>query len=73
MCLIEQQEDNFYEFQQKNYPNTIQLGDIRNKHESETALDKEEFDYVIDNNGTLEELKEKVKEILIKEGILWRY
>ena len=46
------------------------LGDIRNKHESETALDKEEFDYVIDNNGTLEELKEKVKEILIKEGIL---
>ena len=37
------------------------------EHESETALDSTEFDYVIDNNGTIEELIEKVKEILIKE------
>lgn len=46
------------------------LGNIKNKHESETALDQVDFDYVIDNNGTLDELKEKVKQILIEEGIL---
>lgn len=39
-------------------------------HESETALDCAEFDYVIDNNGTIEELISKVKEILTKEHIL---
>lgn len=41
-----------------------------NQHESETALDKAEFDYVIHNNGTLESLIEKVKEILIKEKVI---
>lgn len=39
-------------------------------HPSETALDNAEFDYIIDNNGTIEELIEKVREILIKENIL---
>ena len=39
-------------------------------HPSETALDDAEFDYTIDNNGTIEELIEKVREILIKEGII---
>lgn len=29
-------------------------------HESETSLDNYEFDYVIDNNGTLDELCEKI-------------
>lgn len=39
--------------------------------ESETALDDyQNWDYVIYNDGTLEELEEKVKEILEKEGIL---
>jgi len=33
-------------------------------HESETALDFHFFDYVIENNGTLEELIEKIKNIL---------
>ena len=32
-----------------------------NNHPSETALDDYDFDHVIDNNGTLEELVEKVK------------
>lgn len=36
------------------------------EHESEIALDKAEFDFVIDNNGTIEELIEKVREILIE-------
>lgn len=40
------------------------------EHPSETGLDNATFDYVIDNNGTIEELIEKVKEILIKENIL---
>lgn len=37
-------------------------------HPSETALDNAKFDYVIDNSGSLEELVEKVREILIKEN-----
>ena len=41
-----------------------------NAHPSETALDSAEFDYVIENDGTIEELVEKVKEILIKENII---
>ena len=43
---------------------------LSNEHFSETALDNAEFDYVIDNNGTIEDLIIKVKEILIKENIL---
>ena len=42
----------------------------RAKHESETALDNATFDYVIENNGTIKELVEKVREILIKEKLL---
>lgn len=41
-------------------------------HDSEIALDNyKNWDYVIDNNGTIEELIEKVRDILIKEKILW--
>jgi hypothetical protein len=39
-------------------------------HPSETALDEAQFNYVIDNTGTIEELIEKVKQILIKEKII---
>jgi hypothetical protein len=39
-------------------------------HPSETALDDAQFKYTIDNNGTIEELIEKVREILIKEDII---
>ena len=39
-------------------------------HESETALDNYEFDYIIDNNGTIEELIVKIKDILIERGVL---
>lgn len=35
-----------------------------NAHPSETALDGYEFDHIIYNNGTLEDLREAVKEIL---------
>jgi hypothetical protein len=39
-------------------------------HPSETSLDNATFDYVIDNNGTLDELIDKVKQILIKEKLI---
>lgn len=40
------------------------------EHISETALDDYTFDYIIDNNNAIEELIEKVKDILIKEKII---
>lgn len=43
---------------------------LREQHPSETELDHATFDYLIENNGTLEDLIEKVKQILIKEKII---
>ena len=43
---------------------------LDNEHPSETALDDYEFDHVINNNGTLEELVKKVGDILINEDLL---
>lgn len=40
------------------------------EHSSETALDDSEFDYEIINDGTIEDLIEKVREILINEKLL---
>lgn len=40
------------------------------EHPSETALDNAKLDYVIDNNGTLTELVEKVKKILITNKLI---
>jgi len=41
-------------------------------HPGEIELDNyEEFDYIIYNNGSLEELIEQVKQILEKENLLW--
>lgn len=40
-------------------------------HPSEIGLDNyKEFDYTIDNNGSIIELKDKVLEIMLKEGML---
>ena len=39
-------------------------------HSSETALDDVEFDYEILNDGTIEDLIEKVREILIERNII---
>lgn len=52
-------------------PDMHSLQDMLPSHPSETALDEYSFDYEIINNGTLEDLVEKVKVILIKEGILY--
>lgn len=44
---------------------------LNSTHGSEIALDNYPWtDYVIDNNGTIEELVEKLREILIKENII---
>lgn len=43
---------------------------LTNEHPSETALDQPTFKYTIDNDGTIEDLIEKVKEILILEKII---
>ena len=49
--------------------NTNRAGILSN-HESETALDDATFDYVIDNSGTIEELINKVRDILETERII---
>jgi hypothetical protein len=48
----------------------VRPGTVIGNHPSETALDDAEFDYEIINDGTIEDLIEKVKEILIKEQII---
>lgn len=40
------------------------------KHPSETALDNATFDYVIDNNGTIEDLIHNIRIILQRENII---
>lgn len=40
------------------------------EHPSETALDDAEFDYTINNNGTLQDLVESVRRILLNEKII---
>jgi hypothetical protein len=42
------------------------------KHISETALDNSDFEYIINNNGTLTELREKLEEIFseIKDDLI---
>lgn len=56
----------------KNNPKHIALkaGEDKTLHPSETALDDAKFDYVIENDGTLDELVEKVRAILIREKII---
>jgi len=39
-------------------------------HSSETALNNHEFDYIIENNGTIDDLVVKVEEFLIKFNLL---
>lgn len=39
-------------------------------HESETALDDSTFDYEIDNNGTIPELIDKIRNILIENKLI---
>lgn len=69
-CNIDQLRETIYqetgEYPLYEYCKNFQVPE----HESEIALDKVPFDYVIDNNGTIEELIEKVRLILIQEKII---
>ena len=49
---------------------SLKPGGITSLHPSETSLDGAEFDYTLHNSGTIEELIEKVKAVLIAEKIL---
>ena len=40
------------------------------EHYSENALDKSEFDYVIQNNGTISDLIDKIRNILIENKLI---
>lgn len=46
------------------------LGQPVNNHPSETSLDDATFDYVVNNDGSIDELVEMVQNILIKENII---
>ena len=48
----------------------LQPGKINFLHQSETALDKAKFDYILENNGTLDDLIRAVKQILIIEKVI---
>jgi len=52
------------------HKNKIARVKSNNDHESEIALDNHNFDDYINNNGTIEDLIKKVKEILIKHKLL---
>jgi hypothetical protein len=43
---------------------------VEDLHPSETSLDDVEFNYHIDNSGTIEDLIKKVRQILITEKII---
>jgi len=46
------------------------MKELAEAHPSETALDGHDFDYVIENDGNLEKLISKVREILVTENII---
>jgi hypothetical protein len=48
----------------------VRPGTFVGTHPSETALDDAKFDYEIINDGTMEDLIKKVREILVKEGVI---
>jgi hypothetical protein len=52
-----------------NQPEVDKLLGIQ-EHPSETALDDAEFDYTINNNGTIEDLVNSVRRILLNERII---
>ncbi len=43
---------------------------VRDEHPSETGLDNATFDYVIENNGTIKDLVDQIRIILIKEKLI---
>jgi hypothetical protein len=48
----------------------VRPGTVTGEHPSETALDNTTFDYEIINDGTMEELVKKVRDILVLEELI---
>ena len=48
----------------------VRPGTVVGNHPSEVALDDAKFDYEILNDGSIEDLVQKVREILTKENII---
>ena len=52
------------------YSGKIEDVESVDNHSSETALDNAEFDYIIENSGSVVDLVDMVKQLLLDEGIL---
>jgi len=68
--LIRVNRDQYEKTEDGQQTATLKRDQTTDDHPSETALDSYKFDYVINNNGTIEELIKQVKEILQKEKII---
>ena len=55
--------NSWYDSSGVNIPNVLKWEDKIVEHPSETALDNHNFDYVIDNNGSVSDLIDKVKQL----------
>jgi hypothetical protein len=59
-----------YGFTYVDVKQAVKDGIMASEHPSETALDNAEFKYVIENNGTIQDLVEQVRRILTIEKII---
>ena len=59
-----------YGFTYVDVKQAVKDGIMASEHPSETALDNAEFNYVIENNGTIQDLVEEVRRILTIEKII---
>jgi hypothetical protein len=59
-----------YGFTYVDVKQAVKDGIMASEHPSETALDNAEFKYVIENNGTIQDLVEEVRRILTIEKII---
>jgi hypothetical protein len=73
IIITDMRFDNEYQAVKSRNGITIRVNknlDNKDFHQSEIELDNHTFDYVIDNNGTIEDLIKQVREILFKEHII---
>lgn len=68
--VIRVNRNNYPGIKNSSFKTNIKTGEIITEHLSETALDDYTFDDVIDNDGTIEELIEKVRVVLTKHKLL---
>lgn len=62
-------DDSIQEYDFHNFNQTEFTWKLQSDHISETALDNQKFDYVINNDSSIEDLIIKIHEILIKEKL----